>query len=53
MLGLADDRPPVGDALAQTVRWSQGQDVSALAGQPVRLRFALADANVFAMKLNA
>jgi len=50
---LADCRPLVGDALAQTVRWSQGQDVSALAGQPVRLRFVLADADLFAMKFNA
>ncbi len=50
---LADSRPLVGDALAQTVRWATGSDVSPLAGQPVRLRFVMQDADLFALKFNA
>jgi hypothetical protein len=49
-----DDCPPIfGDALARPVAWKAGGDVSALAGQPVRLRFVLQDADLFAFQFRA
>lgn len=46
-----DDMDPVyGDALDQAFAWNGNTDVSRLAGQPVRLRFELKDADVFAMR---
>jgi hypothetical protein len=47
---LADCPPLFGDALERTVTWTKGGDVSALAGQPVRLRFVLQDADVYAFQ---
>ena len=46
-----DDCPEVlGDSLERTVAWKSGADLSALAGQTVRLRFALRDADLFAYR---
>jgi len=46
-----DDCPPIfGDAIERTVTWKSGGDVSSLAGKPVRLRFALKDADLFAIQ---
>lgn len=46
-----DDCPPIfGDAIERTVTWKNGGDLGALAGQPVRLRFALKDADLFAIQ---
>ena len=43
--------PPVfGDAIERAVMWKNGGDVGALAGQPVRLRFVLRDADLFAIQ---
>ena len=44
-----------GDAIAGRARWKgpAGADVGRLAGQPVRLRFVLKDASVYAMTFNA
>ena len=39
-----------GDALDQAFAWNGNADVSALAGQPVCLRFDLKGADVFAMQ---
>lgn len=39
-----------GDELERTVRWSGGSDLSRLAGQAVRLRFVLRDADLFALR---
>ena len=39
-----------GDAIEQEVRWDQGPDVSALAGQSVRLRFLMKDADLYAFQ---
>jgi hypothetical protein len=47
---LADMPPLYGDELDATVAWKSSADVSALAGKPVRLRFVLKDADVFAMR---
>ena len=47
---LADCRNQVGDAIEQTVSWARGADLSSLAGRPVRLRFALQEADLFAVQ---
>ena len=47
---LADCLEIFGDALEYSVRWQGGEDVSALAGQPVRLRFVLKDADLYALR---
>ena len=45
---LQDCPPHFGDTLERSVTWKQGADVSSLAGQAVRLRFVLKDADVYA-----
>jgi hypothetical protein len=47
---LADCPEIIGDEIARTVAWNQGSDLSKLAGQPVRLRFALRDADLYAVQ---
>jgi hypothetical protein len=43
----------VGDYIESAVRWSSGADLSPLAVRTVRLRFALKDADIFAMRFAA
>jgi hypothetical protein len=50
---LADCRPLVGDAIEQTVTWASGADLSSLVGRPVRLRFAMLEADLFALQFRA
>lgn len=50
---LADCRNLVGDTIEQTVHWSKGSDVSSLAGQPVRLRFVMQEADLFAIQFRS
>jgi hypothetical protein len=46
-----DDCPEIyGDQIAQVVAWKTGPDVSRLAGQPIRLRFVLRDADLYAIR---
>ncbi|MEX2577983.1 MAG: hypothetical protein WD342_02905 [Verrucomicrobiales bacterium] len=46
-----DDCPPVfGDAHDRVVAWDSGADLSDLAGKPVRLRFELKDADLYAYR---
>ena len=40
----------VGDDIARVVRWERGSDVGALAGKPVRLRFVMKDADLYAIR---
>ncbi len=47
---LVDCHELFGDHLDRTVLWQHGQDVGKLAGKPVRLRFALGDADLFAFR---
>ena len=47
---LDDCEPLFGDTLERTVTWKNGADVSTLAGRPVRLRFALQDADVYSFQ---
>ena len=50
--GFALDECPAifGDAIDGTVRWESRGDMRLLAGQPVRLRFTLKDADLFAFR---
>ncbi|MCP4645562.1 MAG: hypothetical protein GY851_34275 [bacterium] len=47
---LADCPEMYGDTINQTVSWKAGPDVSALAGQTVRIRFVLKDADVYSLR---
>ena len=47
---LADAIPLIGDAIDRTVAWKKGTDVSPLAGEPIRLRFVLKDADLYAIR---
>ena len=47
---LADCPPIFGDTIERPVMWAQSQDVSALAGRAVRLRFELKDADLYAFQ---
>jgi hypothetical protein len=47
---LADCPEVYGDEIEQVVAWKGGSDVSALAGRPVRLRFVLKDADLYALR---
>ncbi|MHB0936594.1 MAG: hypothetical protein ACYC6A_09410 [Armatimonadota bacterium] len=49
-----DDCPEIiGDEIRRVVAWRQGTDVSRLAGQPVRLRFVMKDADLFSFKFGS
>ena len=39
-----------GDEIERVVSWSGGANVGALAGRPVRLKFALQDADLYAIR---
>ena len=46
-----DDCPEMfGDEIEGVVLWKDGSDVSALAGKPVRLRFVMKDADLYAIR---
>ena len=47
---LADCSEIFGDATDYVVRWTQGTDVGALDGQPVRLRCVLREADLYALQ---
>ena len=47
---LADCSEIFGDATEYVVRWTSGSDVGALAGQPVRLRCVLREADLYALQ---
>src|SRR4029079_1755737 len=47
---LSDCQPVFGDSLDRKVTWKAGSDVGALAGKPVRLRFRIEDADLFALR---
>jgi len=47
---LADCPEVFGDSLARVLQWKGGSDVSKLAGKPIRLRFVMRDANVYAFR---
>ena len=47
---LADCMPLIGDEIERAVSWQQRTDVAGLAGRPVRLRFELKDADLYAIR---
>lgn len=47
---LADCAPITGDFIEHTVRWKSRTNVGKLAGKPVRLRFELKDADLYALR---
>jgi len=47
---LAESHELVGDEIDHTYNWKQGTDVGTLRGKPVRLRFHLKDADVYAYR---
>jgi len=49
-LALANCPEIFGDALDRVVRWKPQRDLSGLAGTPVRLRFVLKDADLYAIR---
>ena len=46
---IGDDNPLYGDELDAPVSW-KGGDLATLAGRPLRLRIALKDADLFALR---
>ncbi len=50
---LQDCQEIIGDRIEHTVGWKSGADVSQLAGQPVRLRFQLKDADLYSFQFAA
>jgi hypothetical protein len=48
---LEDAVEQIGDEIERTVSWKGGSDISKLAGQPVKLRFVMKDADVFAIQV--
>lgn len=49
---LDDCEPIYGDHVARIVKWKQGSNVSSISGKPVRLRFEMQDADLYALKFN-
>jgi len=45
---LEDSIPVTGDQLHAELRWKGTQDLSSLSGEPVRLRFVLKNASLYA-----
>ncbi len=50
--GRDDSLRFVGDAIETVITWTGGSDVSSLAGKVVRLRFELADADLYAIQFH-
>ena len=51
--GITARREPsevFGDSIARVVAWKGGTDLSQLAGQPIRLRFVLKDADLYSLR---
>ncbi|WP_298865783.1 GDSL-type esterase/lipase family protein [uncultured Gimesia sp.] len=49
---IEDCEPIYGDHIARIVKWKNGSDLASLAGKPVKIRFAMEDADLFALKFN-
>jgi hypothetical protein len=47
---LEDCAPVIGNDVARVVTWASGKSLADIAGQPVRLYFALKDADLFALR---
>jgi hypothetical protein len=49
---LADSVEAIGNEIDRVVRWKKGDDLASLAGQTVRLRLVMKDADVFALQFH-
>lgn len=49
--GLEDCQALIGDAIERRVRWKNNPDLAAIAGKPVRLRFALRECDLYSFRL--
>lgn len=49
---LAGSEPMTGDAIDETVRWREREDVAEFAGTPVRLRFTLEDSDLYSFRFH-
>lgn len=47
---LADATELIGDQIERVVSWKSGSDLSKLAGQPLKLRFVMKDADLYALR---
>lgn len=48
-----DDCPEIyGDQISRVVAWTAGSDVGKLAGQPIRLRFVMKDADLYSLRFH-
>ena len=47
---LADARELIGNEIERAVAWSAGEEVGRLAGKPIRLRFVMKDADLYAFQ---
>lgn len=50
---LDEAQEMIGNEIQRAVRWEHGTDVSSLAGRPVRLRFVMQDADLYAMQFRS
>jgi hypothetical protein len=48
--GVNDCQRIIGDEIERTVSWRSGSDVSKFAGQPLRLRFVMKDADLYSIQ---
>ncbi len=48
--GLGDSENVVGDNVERVVHWNNKSDLQMLAGHPIRLRFVLQDADLYALR---
>jgi len=47
---LAECPEMIGDDIARTIKWSEGDNVNKLAGKTVRLRFVMKDADLYSLR---
>ena len=50
---LDDCQEIVGDHIERAVSWTDGADVSALAGEAIRLRFVVVDGDLYAIRFTS
>ena len=51
--GLEDCQAVIGDAIERQVRWKNNPDLAAIAGKPVRLRFAMRECDVYSFRFHS
>jgi hypothetical protein len=51
--GMDDCQAVIGDAIERRVRWKNNPDLAAIAGKPVRLRFALRECDVYSFRFHS